>query len=341
MGSALLLGCALPFLVRADNTVEVQAPVDAETRALYLRGRFFLNKRTEYGLAKGGQYFEEAIRRAPDYASAYSGLADAHSMRAYFGMVSSRDGHARAKWAALRALTLDPQSAEAHTSMAYIEHRFEWNWSAAERSFRRAISLNPDYALAHHWYASFLDSMGRWDEAIAQARRAEVLDPVAPVIGANLNGMLNAERPGDLLERQDRILEMDPGIWLAHWSFGRVLESRNQFAQAIEEFERAADLAGRSPYLLSRLGVAYATAGRRADARRVLSEIDGLVSRQYVSAFFRAPILAALGDRDAAFMWLERAYDERSSQLPFLKVSRLPLQSDPRFNDLVTRVGLK
>ena len=219
VASALVLGFALPLLMQAQIVSDGRSAENDEARALYLRGRFFLSKRTKEGLLKGQQYFEQAIDRAPGYATAYAGLADTHSMLAYFGVVPTQQGHARAKSAALKALSLNPQSAEAHTSLAYIQHRFEWNWSAAERSFQRAISLDPGYPLARHWYASYLNAMGRRNEAITQGRRAEFLDPLMPVIGVNLDTILHLEKPGDAIERGSRILEMDPSCWLAHWSF--------------------------------------------------------------------------------------------------------------------------
>ena len=197
VASALVLGFALPLLMQAKIASDSRSVENDEARALYLRGRFFLSKRTEEGLLKGQHYFEQAMDRAPGYATAYAGLADSHSMLAYFGVVPTQQGHARAKSAALKALNLDPQSPEAHTSLAYIQHRFEWNWSAAERSFQRAISLDPNYPLARHWYASYLNAMGRTNEAITQGRRAELLDPLMPVIGVNLDTMLHLEKPGD------------------------------------------------------------------------------------------------------------------------------------------------
>jgi DNA-binding winged helix-turn-helix (wHTH) protein/tetratricopeptide (TPR) repeat protein len=341
LGSAVLLGCLLPFLMSTPKASDQQTVADAEARALYLRGRFFLSKRTEDGLRKGQHYFEQAIERAPEFASAYAGLADAHSMQAYFGMVPPADGRPKATRAALRALDLNANSAEAHTSMAYIQHRFEWNWTAAERSFRRAIALDPQYALARHWYASFLNAMGRRDEAIKEGLRAEMLDPLTPVIAANLDSMLGLERPGPSLERGHKILEMDPNFWLAHWSLGETLRATGRHSEAVEEYERATELGGRSAFLLSRLGTAYAVTGRTADARAVLRELDALALQHYVSPFTRVPILAALGEHDEAFAWLERAFDERSTQLPFLSVSLSALKSDPRFADLVSRVGLR
>jgi tetratricopeptide (TPR) repeat protein len=183
--------------------------------------------------------------------------------------------------------------------------------------------------------------MGRRGEAIAQALRAETLDPLTPVITANLDTMLRLDRPGIPLERGQGILEMDPNCWLAHWTVGETLRSKGLHNEAIKEYERAAELAGRSAFLLSRLGTAYAVTGRVADARAVLHEIDALALHHYVSPYTRVPVLAALGDHDAAFDWLERAFDERSSQLPFLSVSLSTLQSDPRFVELASRVGLR
>jgi DNA-binding winged helix-turn-helix (wHTH) protein/Tfp pilus assembly protein PilF len=342
LGSALLLSLALPMAFIDHRPPYSGTPTeDPEARALYLRGRFLLDRRTEDALAKGQGYFERAMARAPEYASAYAGLADALSVQSYFGMLPPGEAHPRAKTAALRALDLDPDSAEAHTSLAYIFHRFEWNWKAAEQNFRRAIALDPEYALAHHWYGAFLDSVGRREEAIAEARRAEMLDPLTPLISANLNAMLQPNSAVDFFERGHRLIEMDPGFWLAHWSIGSIYRSRGQQAMAIEEYERAAELAGRGTYVLTRLGVAYANAARPADARAVIEELDLLGNRRYVSPFARVPILAALGDHDEAFVWLARAFDERSAQLALIRVSLSELQADPRFNGFLARVGLQ
>src|SRR5262245_6281469 len=295
-----------------------EAVEDPEARALYLRGRFLLSRPTEASLEMGQRYFERAIERAPEYASAYAGLADAHSMQAYFGVVPPSVAHEQARTAALKALSLDSDSAEAHTSMAYILHRFEWNWQEAERNFRRAIALDPAYALAHHWFGAFLDARGRRDEAIAEARRAEMLDPLSPVISANLLSMLQPDGSSDFFDRGNRLIEMDPDFWLSHWSIGKVYHSRGQHALAIEEYERAAELAGRGTYVLTRLGVAYASAGRSTEALNILREFNTLGKRRYVSPFVRVPILAALGERDEAFAWLGRAFEERSTQLAFI-----------------------
>ena len=319
------------------------APVieDLEARALYLRGRLLLSRRTEESLTMGQRYFERAVERAPDYARAYAGLADALSMQAYFGVVSPLQAHEPARAAARRALELDPTSAEAHTSLAYILHRFEWNFAAAEQSFKRAIELEPTYALAYHWYAALLDSVGRRSDAIAYARRAEILDPLTPVISVNLNGMLRPDSAGDFFERGMRPMEMDPGLWLSHWSAAGVYRSRGQLALALEEYRRAAELAGRGTYVLTRLGVVYANAGRIADAVSVLRELEALGRQRYVSPYARVPILAALGQHDQAFTWLGRAFDERSSQLPFIAINLAELRPDTRFTTYLTRVGLR
>jgi DNA-binding winged helix-turn-helix (wHTH) protein/tetratricopeptide (TPR) repeat protein len=342
VASAALLAVGLLAADGRLGTFDQASSVeDPDARVLYLRGRFLLSRRTEASLEMGLRYFERAIERAPEYASAYSGLADAHSMQAYFGVVPPGVAHTRARDAARRALALDPDSAEAHTSMAYIFHRFEWNWAEAERNFRQAIALDPAYALAHHWYAAFLDARGRKDEAIAEGRRAEMLDPLSPVISAKLLQMQQPDGSADFFERGHRLIEMDSDFWLSHWSIGRVYHSRGQHSLALEEYERAAELAGRGTYVLTRLGVAYATAGRTAEAWRVLRELDGLGTRRYVSPFARVPILAALGQHDEAFAWLGRAYDERSTQLAFIGVELVALRSDPRFEGYLTRVGLR
>lgn len=334
---------AIPRVTTRTESEIPNVPEYADARTHYLRGRYLLDRRTPEGLRRGLALFQRVVRLTPDYAPAHVGIADAYNMLGYFGVLPPREAFALGKAAALKALSLDNKLAEAYTALAYVQHRFDWDWPGAERGFRRAIALNPNYAAARHWYAAYLASMGRVDEAIEESKRAEQLDPLSLTIAANLGSMLHSARgPVYGLEQSRRVLEIDPTFWVAHSGFARAHMAANQYDQAITEYEKAADLSHRSTTVLADLGVAYAVAGRSSDARAVLAELDALSAARYVSPFDRASIHAALSENDLAFAWLERAYADRSSQLAFLKTATTlaNVRSDPRFAVLVKRVGL-
>jgi len=319
--------------------------VDPEAYQLYLKGRFYWNKRTEAGLKKGIEYFHQAIDLDPNYALAYAGIADCYSLLGWdlFGALPPREALPIAKAAAKKALETDDSLAEAHNSLAWTKLAFDWDWMGAEREFKRAIELNPGYAITHHWYAECLAGMGRYAEALAEIRQAQELDPLSLIISSIVGWVFYFDRKNDQAIAEFRkTLELDPNFWVAHWTLGRTYEQKAMFAEAIAEIQKAIDLSGGSPLSLAALGHTYAVWGRRVEAERALNELKESSKQGYISSYSIAAIHAGLGEKDQAFIWLEKAYEERSGWLIWLRAEPIsdPLRSDPRFQDLLRRVGL-
>jgi serine/threonine-protein kinase len=309
---------------------------------LYLKGRYHWNKRTREGLERGIEYFKMAISEDSRYALAYAGLADCYTMLIWHNIAPPAGMLPRAKAAAERALTLDDQLAEAHASMGAVNEA-EWDWVAAEGAFRRAVGLNPNYATAHQWYATYLSYLTRFSEAIEEMEKAQELDPLSSVINTELGWILYASRQIEsAIDQYRATIGLDPDFALAHYRLAEAYKQLGRFDEAIEEIELAIKLSGRSTHMVARLGHAYAVAGRTREARSVLAEIIELSTRQYVSPFEIALIYVGLGENEEAFEWLERAYDDRSSWLAFLRIELVldPLRDDPRFKDLLHRVNL-
>ncbi len=317
--------------------------VDPEAYQLYLKGRFYWNKRTAAGLKKGIEYFHQAIDLDPNYALAYAGIADCYSLLGWdlFGAFPPRDALSIAKAAAIKAVELDDSLAEAHNSLAWTKLAFDWDWSGAESEFTRAIELNPGYAVAHHWYAECLVGMGRYDKALAEIRRAQELDPLSQIISSVVGWILYFERRYDLAITQFRkALELDPNFWVAYWTLGRTYEDKGMFAEAEAEIQKAIELSARTPFSLAALGHVYAVSGRRAEAQQALRELKDLSKQRYVPPFSVATIHAGLDEKDQAFQWLERACEERSGWLIWVKADPTcdPLRFDARFQDLLRRM---
>jgi TolB-like protein/DNA-binding winged helix-turn-helix (wHTH) protein/Flp pilus assembly protein TadD len=309
----------------------------------YLRGRFYWNERTEDSLRKSLQYFELAIQRDPAYALGYAGLADSYNLMADFGGLSPEEALPRAKAAAQRALQLDDTLAEAHASLGWVSMVYDWDWASAERQFQRAIELDPGYASAHQWYAYLLRVSGRGDEALAEARRAQQLDPSSLIISSILGWHHYLAREYDqALVQFQRARQLDPNFARVHSYLGWTYLQQGKFDQAIAELEEAHRLAGTGPARLAELGHAYAVAGRKEQAQKVLRQLHAAAPNRYLEPDLIALIYAGLGERDEAFRWLEKAYAGRSVKLVILKVDPRfdTLRSDPRFADLTRRVGL-
>ena len=311
----------------------------------YLRGRYSWNKRVEAGFRQAIKSFQEAIDADPTYALAYSGLADCYALLgiAEYGAMPPHAVMPKAKWAAQKALEIDDQLAEAHTSLAHVLGFYDWDWDAAEREFERAIDLNPKYAFAHHWYAIFLAAMGRLDSAIASELRALELEPLSLVINKNVGTIYYyARRYEESYAQYERALALDPDFARTHIFLGFAHHTTGKLDEAIDELHKGLALSGDSVVVLSTLGYALAAGGRKAEAREVLDALATRATTQYVPSFGQALIHVGLGETDRAFDYLERAYDERSSWLVSLKVEPLldPIRSDPRFTDLMRRVGL-
>lgn len=317
---------------------------NAEAYQLYLKGRYFWNKRTEEGFNQGIKQFSLAVAQDPTYALAYAGLADSYIGLTFYNFSAPHETMPKAKEAALNALSIDNALAEAHTSLAHVLMNYEWNWAEAEKEFKLSIKLNPDYATAHQWYAiHYLTAMDRMAEALEEMTQALQLEPASLVMNSFMGATLYfAGRYDEAIEQCRRTLEMDPNFAVAHWHLGLAYEQTEMFADAIAEFQRAAALSGGSPLLKASLGHAYAKANRKHEASRILTELNELAERRYVSSYERAAITLALGDEKQSFELLERACEEHSFHMVYLKVwpQFRVIRSDPRFQKLVKRLGL-
>jgi len=317
--------------------------VNPEAYQAYLKGRYWWNKRTEEGLNKGIEYFRQAIEKDPTYAVAYAGLADCYSSLAEYNIVLPKEAFPRANEAALKALEIDDTLAEAHTSLAKIKTVYDWDRSGADREFRRAIELNPSYATAHQWYGEALGQMGRLNEAVAQYKRALELDPLSLVINRNMGFIFIAEREYDqAIEQERKTLEIEPNFGGARYLLGQAYILKSLYKEAIAEAEKDVLISPRSVDALSWLGYTYAVAGRRAEALKVLDKLTQLSKQMHVPPSYMAAIHVGLVEKDKAFEWLEKGYEERSIGFginpdPIWD----PLRSDPRFADLLRRMNLQ
>jgi DNA-binding winged helix-turn-helix (wHTH) protein/TolB-like protein/Flp pilus assembly protein TadD len=317
---------------------------DGEAYRLYLRGRFFWNKRTRDGFERGAASFREAVEKDPAYARAYSGLADSYIGLAFYHYAAPQAAMPLARAAALKALEVDGSLAEAYASLAHVKTNYEWDWAEALRLSRKGIALQPDYATAHQWFGiHYLAPRGRLEEAIAETRLARQLDPLSAVFNTFTGAALYfARRYDEAIEECRRAIELHPDFGVAHWYLGRAYLQKGRYQEALPELQRAVTLSGGSPLMVGTLGVGYARAGDRAAAGRTLAELEHLRARSYASALDLADIHAALGDRERAFQWLDQAAAERSFHLIYLKVwpELDPLRPDPRFAALISRLGL-
>jgi len=317
-----------------------------EAYQLYLKGRFYWNRRTEDGARKAIEYFQLAIEKDPTYALAYTGLADCYSVLGTSYNVASlspSEAIPKAKAAATKALEMDDTLAEAHTSLAYIRLNYDWDWAGAEREFKRAIELDPNYANAHHWYSHYLMAMSRPEESLAESKRALELDQLDMVMNLHLGWHYIYAHQYDLaIEQFRKTLEMDPNYGLTHWYLGQAYAQKGMYAEAETELRKAKNLLQQIVAVDADIGYAYAASGKGGEAKKVIDELKQLSKQRYVSSYYIALIYAGLGEKDLAFEWLENAYKERSDLLVYLnRDPRLDsLRPDPRFADLVKRVGL-
>jgi TolB-like protein/Tfp pilus assembly protein PilF len=309
----------------------------------YLKGRYFWNKRTADGLKVALAYFNEAIDEDPKYAQAYSGFADTYALLGdwQYAVMTPKEALPKAKAAAVKALELDSALGEAHNSLAFCLDGFDWDFDAAGKEFERAIELNPGYATGHHWYAWHLALLHRNDEAIAEMRKAASLDPLSLVINADLAELLAIAHSYDESIRWSRkTIELDPNFGLAHNHLGQAYLQKHMVDEAIAELKQAVTLSGGGPTCIANLARAYAASGNRPEAMRLLSDLTKRSTALQSYAPEIATIHAALGDADQAMHWLEKGYDERFNPGVLIRPGFDPLRSDPRFQDLLRRVGL-
>ncbi|MGB7599991.1 MAG: tetratricopeptide repeat protein [Candidatus Sulfotelmatobacter sp.] len=316
--------------------------VQPDAYEAYLKGRFFWNQRSEAGLKKSIDYFQEAIAKDPTFAAAYAGLAGTYSILGS-DVMPAKVARAKAKEAAAKALELDPESAEGHAAMGMVAFYYDWNWSQAEQEFRRAIEVNPSYVTAHQWYSYYLKAMGRFPEALQEATQAQELDPLSLQANTTLAGRYrDLSRYDEAIALSQRTLELDPNFAPAHEMLAAVYELQEKFPAAVAEWQKAIELSQDNPAIIASLGHAYALSGKRTEARQIVVRLQ-LISRQhYVAAWDMAILFVGLGDSSSAFRYLERSYQDRESQIPFLKQDRrlTSLRGDPRFQNLLRRVGL-
>src|SRR5215203_913292 len=323
--------------------LNVEEKKQLEAYGLYLKGRNAWNKRTGDALLQAIEFFNQAIAVDSNYGAAYAGLADCYNMLVVYGRMEPKQGFPKAKEAATRALEIDESSAEAHTSMAFIKFRWDWDRTATEREFQQAIKLKPGYAPAHQWYSSYLVAVERFDEAIAEAKRTEELEPLSFVASSHLGWIYYLSGHNDkAIEQCRKILELDPSSFPARRYLGLAYEAKGMYAEAINEFQTGLKLSG-SPLMLALLGHAYAVSGNKVEAQKVLKDLEQLQGQRYVSPYTVAAIYTGLGEQDQAFKWLETAVEEHDIWLMNLKVDPVfaELRSNPKFTALLARIRLR
>jgi TolB-like protein/DNA-binding winged helix-turn-helix (wHTH) protein/Tfp pilus assembly protein PilF len=302
----------------------------------YLKGRYYWNRRSREGFTKAIGYFEDATRKDPQYALAYAGLADCYGIigATIYGDLPVADAAPKAKAAAIRALEIDPTLAEAETSLATAKFNYDWDWAGAAQGFQRAIQLDPRYATAYQRYSLYSIAMGRFDDSLEQIRKARDLDPLSTNINWSLGWRLYLARQydGSIAQLRDT-LEMDPSYEWAHLILGQAYEQKGEFNLALAELRKATELSHNSPLMLSALAYAEALSGNLDEAQKLLAQLMARSKEQYVSPFHIAIVYVALGKKDLAMNWLDKAFVDRSNGLVFLKVEPEldPLRSEPRF----------
>ena len=335
--------------IRIEVTPQEQAAlksakkIEPEAYEAYLKGRYLWNRRTGDGLKKAVEYFNQAIAKDPNYAAAYSGLADTYALLGdwQYAVMPAKEAMPRALAAARKALQLDDSLGEAHASLAFCLEGFDWDFAAADREFRRAVELNPGYATAHHWYAWHLSLVGRNTEAIAEMKKAVNLDPVSPVVNADFAELLLiAHLQDESIQQSRKTIEMNPGFAFAHNQLGQAYIQKQQFADAISELEEAIRLAGETPIFVANLARAYAGSNQKVKAAELL---ESLKKRSDPGSPFVAEIAmiyTALGDKSEAITWLEKGYEMRFNPGVLERPCFDALRSDPRFRNLARRIGL-
>jgi TolB-like protein/DNA-binding winged helix-turn-helix (wHTH) protein/Tfp pilus assembly protein PilF len=317
--------------------------VNPEAYQSYLKGRYFWNKRTADGLKAALAYFNQAIEEDPEYAQAYSGLADTYALLGdwQYGVMSFKEALPKAKAAAIKALELDSSLSEAHTSLGYSLRAFDWDFDSAGKEFRRAIEINPGYATAHHWNAMNLGLLGRPKEALVEMRKAENLDPLSLIINADLAEFLLLTHSYDeSVEQGRKIIEMDSTFAIGHKQLGDAYLLKQMDKEAVAELQKAVRLSGGSPICAADLARAYVASGKMNEAMKLLSDLEKRSNADLTNAPHIAMIYASMGNNDQAIHWLEKAYQERFNPSILLRSGFDPLRSDPRFEEFMHRVGL-
>jgi TolB-like protein/Tfp pilus assembly protein PilF len=321
--------------------IEKKLTENLEAYSLYLKGRWLWNKRTEEDLNKAIEYFEQAIEEDPNYSLAYVGLADSYIVLPDYSHFPPKKGYPKAKETALKALEIDNTLAEAYPSLAMVKATYEWDWPGGERDYKRAIELNPGYATAHHWYGWHLMWLGRLDEAIAEIKLAQELDPLSLVISRNVGQFFYYARQYDqAIEALQKTMDMDPNFSQVHLILGSTYLQMSMHEEALAEFQKEVNQSG---FGITAIGITYAKMGRRDEAQQVLDDLLKRSKEEYVSRLGMARLYFALGENDQGFKWLDKAYEDLDGGLYNIKVNPFydSVRSDPRFTALLKKMGLE
>jgi TolB-like protein len=316
---------------------------DPEAYRIYLRGRHHWNKWTEEGFYKAIEYFQQAVEKDPSYALAHAGVADSYVLLGWNSYLPPKDAFPKAKAAALTALQFDPDLGEAHTPLAAVLWLHDWHWPEAEKEFKRSLELNPAYPTANHWHAEYVMTMGRHAEAIAQMKNSQTLDPLSLIINVAIGwAHYMARRYDEALAQLLQTVDLDPNYPVTYWILGLVYRTTGRYDLAITEGEKGVKLSGGSPMVRASLAHSYGKAGRTREARQILDDLTGLAKCKYVAPHFFAGIYIGLGENTLALDCLEQSYEEHSHWLIYLHIDPTmdDLRSEPRFQDLLKRVGL-
>jgi serine/threonine protein kinase/tetratricopeptide (TPR) repeat protein len=316
---------------------------NAEAYQLYLKGRYHWNRWTQEGFNRGIEYFQQAVETDPGYALAYSGLADSYVLLGWNSYQAPKDAFPKAKAAAIKALHLDPSLAEAHTSLAASLWLHDWQWSEAQAEFKRSLQLSPAYPTANHWYAEYLMTMGRGEEAITQIKRSQNLDPLSLIINVAAGwSYYFGRRYDEAVEQLRKTLELEPNYPITHWILGLVYRKMASYEMAITEGERGVALSGGSPLMRASLAQTFGAANKTKEAIEILEGLTELAKQQYVPPYFFAGIHVGVGENCQALEYLERSCEEKSHWLNYLHIDpgMDTLRDDPQFQGLLRRVGL-
>ena len=326
-----------------ERAVLLKRPTDnPEAYNLYLQGRHSWNLRTPDSLKKGLEYFQQAIEKDPYYARAYTGLSDCYGIIGYY-FLPSRYAFTKARDAAVKALEIDDTLAEAHSSMAFVKENLERDWVAAEKEFRRAIELDPEYIWAHQWYALYLVARGRHSESPAEIKRALDVDPTSPQLSMVLGMIFYLARFYDrAVDELRKVVEMNPHHVLATFYLGLAYLEQGRFEEAMAHVRRSAHLTSNAPFFVQGVGYVHTARGQTEEARAVLAALDGMMKKTYVSPVFTALIHFRLGEDDRGFEWLDKAFEDGDHWLEYIKV--FPgfdsVRTDPRYAALLQKLGL-
>jgi TolB-like protein/DNA-binding winged helix-turn-helix (wHTH) protein/Flp pilus assembly protein TadD len=340
---------AIAEQIRIEVTPEEKAalkkerPIDPEAQEAYLKGRYFWNQRTAAGFKNAVIYFNQAVARDPGYAAAYSGLADTYALLGdwQYSVMTPKEAMPRAKAAAIRALELDESLGEAHASLAFCLEGFDWDFAAADKEFQRAIELSPGYATAHHWYAWHLSLVGRGKESIAEMEKAESLDPISPIINADLAELLLIQHlPDESIQQSLTSIEMNPGFAYGHAQLAQAYIEKRMFKGAVRELQNAIQISGESPALNANLARAYAGLDRKVEAVALLNNLKNSTAPDSAHAIHIAMIYTALSNKDEAIIWLKHGFEDRFNPGVLTRPCFDPLRSDSRFQEILRRVGL-